>query len=333
MIITAASFPTPEFIKTTNNPAVWDQKARFADFQAAAANQALERLSGTLDRLSTPGERSMAFVQLYRDLAEWRYQLAQTAEGQSPGAELEQYHSPIGGHRMLDRFGPGRRRELTTDPATGLVVRVAETPGSRTAARLGALIEARFQAELPPRVEMLQNHVRLPDGRTIPGNVLMRGSAAAEAYGIPVPPEGIWCTMTGLEADRRALQQEAFTVLGDLETQRAEGRADLVADPAARRAFTAAEYYLYQGPEYQRGGDATIRVLLAASHTRIFGAAPKLPQDIDLMAYVAGQHEFHRRLDNTQAVLSTPGSRVQADAGHQSAVRRPQQRGVAPERG
>lgn len=332
MIITAASFPTPEFIKTTNNPAVWDQKARFADLQAAAANQALERLSGTLDRLTAPYERSMAFVQLYRDLAEWRYRLAHTAEGQSPGAELEQYHRPIGGHQMLDRFGPGRRRELTTDRATGLVVRVAETPGSRTSARMGALIEARFQAEAPPRVEMLQNHVRLPDGRTIPGNVLMRGSAAADAYGIPVPPEGIWCTMTGAEADRRALQREAFTVLGDLETQRAEGRADLVADPDARRAFAAAEYYLYQGPEYQRGGDATIRVLLATSHARIFDAAPKLPHDIDLMAYVAGQDEFHRHVEGTQAVLSA-GAPVQADPGRQPAAWRQQQRGVAPERG
>lgn len=332
MIITAASFPTPEFIVTTNNPAVRDQKARFADFQAAAANQALERLSGTLDRLSTPDERSMAFVQLYRDLAEWRYRLAHTAEGQSPGAELEQYHLPIGGHRMVDRFGPGRRRELTTDRSTGLVVRIDETPGSRTSARMGAIIEARFQTEAPPRLEMLQNHVRLPDGRAIPGNMLMRGSAAADAYGVPVPPEGIWCTMTGAEADRRALQREAFTVLGDLETRRAEGRADLLADPDARRAFAAAEYYLYQGPEYQRGGDATIRVLLATSHARIFDAAPKLPHDIDLMAYVAGQDEFHRHVDSTQAVLSS-GAPVQAGQGQQPAVRRQQQRGVAPERG
>jgi len=42
VIITPASFPTPDLIRKTSNPAMWDQQGRSAEFQAAAANQAPE---------------------------------------------------------------------------------------------------------------------------------------------------------------------------------------------------------------------------------------------------------------------------------------------------
>jgi hypothetical protein len=314
VIVTAASFPTPDLIKQSNNPAVWDQQDRFAEFQAAAANEALERLGPRLDAASSELERSAIFVQLYRDLAEWRYRLAHHAEGQSPNAGLEQYHAPIGNAAMVDPFGPGLRSEGSRLSATtGRVTGGPETPASRLSARLGEIIHRRIETEAPGR-DVLENQVRLPDGSTITGNRLLRGKAAAEQYSLPRPVEGFCCTMTGRLDDRRALQREAFGILGDLETQRAAGR-DLLDDPTARRAFVAAEYYLYQGPEYQRGGDATIRVLLATSHTRLFGAAPKLPQDIDVMAYVAGQEAFHEHVERTQAVLSAGGGRDVSSQG------------------
>ncbi|GAB2684751.1 hypothetical protein [Kribbella swartbergensis] len=245
-MVTAASFPTPDLIRRSNNPALWDQ--------------------------------------------------------QGPNAGLEQYHTPIGDDTMIDAFGPGLRSEGShLSGVTGRLTGGTETPASRISARLGEIIEHRIATEAPGR-EVLANQVRLPDGSTITGNTLLRGKAAADQYGLPRPVEGFCCTLTGRLDDRRTLQREAFGILADLETQRAAGK-DLLGDPAARRAFVAAEYYLYQGPEYQRGGDATIRVLLATSHTRLFGAPPKLPQDIDVMAYAAGQDAFHHHVEHTQTIL------------------------------
>ncbi|GAA1573995.1 hypothetical protein GCM10009804_33300 [Kribbella hippodromi] len=328
MIITAASFPMPTRIKRANNPAEWDQQARFADLQAAAANQALGRLGSTLDGLQ-PAMRPMAFLQLYRDLAQWRYELANRPEGRRPNSEPEWFRRRIADDTIRDSFGRGLLSEGSQmRPERGELLPGTETPASRQSARLGELIENRFAYEAPA-FEVLQNRVTLPDGATMPGNLLLRGGAAAREYGMTKPVDGFYCTLTGLDADRSVLQREAFGLLADLENQRAAGRTDLVDDPDAQLAFTTAEYYLYQGPEYVRGGDAMIRTLLVTAHARIFDAAVKLPEDIDVMAYVAGQRAFNEHVAANQSILArtTPETIPQ-----QTAAPRPQRRSTSLER-
>lgn len=330
MIITAASFPTPDLIKKTSNPALWDQQGRFAEFQAAAANQALEWLGPRLDAATTPVERSAHFVQLYRNLAEWRFQLAHRAEGRSPYSELEQYRTPIATNRpMFDSFGRGLRSEGgRLNPETGVITSGIETPASRLSTRVARIIEARFAAEAPGS-DVLQNRVKVPSGETIAGNQLIRGGLAASGSGFERPIDGLYVTLTGKQDDRRALQREAFTILADLEGERAAGRTDLFADRSARLAFVEAEYFLYQGPEYERGGDATIRTLLVASHARVFGERLRLPQDIDVMAYAAGQEPFYEHVGRTQSIVTGGSPPVAAS----QAAARTHKRSTGLERG
>ncbi|MEU4195587.1 hypothetical protein AB0E69_27050 [Kribbella sp. NPDC026611] len=303
-LITAASFPTPHIIKTSNNPAVWDQQERFAALQASAATEALEWLGGELGGAGSVRERAIHFLRLHRQLADWRYQLAQREEGRSPESLLRQYGRPIGDVPIVDMFGRGLRSVgFRIDAERGVIVPGAETPASRQHDRLAGLIEARFDAEAPDFVK-LQNWVLTRSGRQIAGNQILRGLTAGVALGIFAKVEGLYCTRTADADDRRALQWEGFETLAELETDRANGRSDLIDDPDARRRFIAAEYFLYQGPEYDRGGDAVTRVLLATAHTRIFGVPPKLPQDVDVMAYVAGQEGFHRYVESTQGLVT-----------------------------
>jgi hypothetical protein len=330
VIITAASFPTPDLIKNTSNPALWDQQGRFAEFQASAANQALEWLGPKLDAATAPAERSALFIQLYRNLAEWRFQLAHHAEGRSPNSELEQYRTPIAATQsMVDKFGRGMRSEGgRVNTETGVITSGIETPASRLTTRLATIIEARFAAEAPDS-DVLQNWVKVPSGETIAGNQLIRGGLAASASGFERPINGFYATVTGEQRDRRALQREAFGILADLEEERAAGRTDLFADRSKRLAFVEAQYFLYQGPEYERGGDATIRTLLVASHARVFGEALRLPQDIDVMAYAAGQRAFYEHVGRTQSVVTGAPAPV---ATGQAAVRM-QDRSTGLERG
>ncbi|WP_020386525.1 hypothetical protein [Kribbella catacumbae] len=313
MRITAASFPTPHFIQVSSNPAVRDQQAGFAQLHAGGTNQALDRLNGLLEAATSQAERVNAFEQTYRELAQWRYDLSERSSGQRPGATPESYRASIGRGFVTDPFGKGTHRDgdLRMN-SQGTLFGGTETPASRLAARLSDIAAARFDAEAPD-AEVLQNKVRLPDGTTVNGNQIQRGRAAAAARNLPENVKDFYCTQTGTEADRKALQQAAFTSLAELEAQRASGRTDLLEDPAARQAFVEAEYFIYQGPEFQRGGDASIRALLVAAHTRVFDAPVKLPQDIDVMAYVASQQDFYAHVERHQTVLTTDAPAVQPE--------------------
>ncbi|MFC5268759.1 hypothetical protein ACFPJ1_42200 [Kribbella qitaiheensis] len=320
MVITGASFPTPDFIKVSPNPDVWDQQARFAEIQADGANRALARLDVLLDDVSTVEGRAQAFQQVYRELAAWRAELAQQPAGQRPGASPEDYQMAIGHSYARDAFGLGTHRSGSKlDEGRRVLAGGMQTPASRLSERLGEIAETRFEAE-GPSDEVLQNRVRLPDGSSVAGNVVCRGEAAARQYSVPFAIQGFYCTLTGREEDRRRLQGAAFQTLAKLEGLRAEGRDALVEDPAALKAFRDAEYFIYQGPEYRRGGDATIRTLLAASHTRVFQVAPKLPQDIDVMAYVAGQDGFDQHVASKQQLLSGAAPSESRSAGHGAAA-------------
>ncbi|TCM37181.1 hypothetical protein EV648_12018 [Kribbella sp. VKM Ac-2568] len=71
MVITGASFPTPDFIKVSPNPDVWDQHARFAEIQADGANRALARLDVPLDDVSTVDGRAQAFPHRTASTSTW----------------------------------------------------------------------------------------------------------------------------------------------------------------------------------------------------------------------------------------------------------------------
>ncbi|MET9315373.1 hypothetical protein ABZX12_26460 [Kribbella sp. NPDC003505] len=87
--ITARSFPTPDIVKTTNNPALWDQLGRFADVQAAEANAALALLDERLGAAATRDDRAEAFEDAFGHVTDWRNEMA--ARGWTrPGA-----HGPI----------------------------------------------------------------------------------------------------------------------------------------------------------------------------------------------------------------------------------------------
>jgi hypothetical protein len=327
VIITPASFPTPDLIKNTNNPALWDQLDGFAKFQAAAATDSLAWLNQRLDAATTSLERTASFFRLYKDLAEWRFQLAHQAEGRSPNSELEHYRMPIPeSESMVDSFGPGLHSDGgRISLETGTIARGIQTPASKQSALLGSIIQARFDREAP-NAEVLQNKVTVPGGQVVNGNRLLRGATAADSRGIPRPITGFYVTETGEQQDRHALQREAFGLLADLEARRAAGETDLFADRNAQLAFVQAEYFLYQGPEYVRGGDATIRTLLVTAHARVFDKALRLPQDIDLMAYAAGQEAFYEHVGRTQSTVAggtTPAPAVQENVAVRPTDRTP----------
>lgn len=328
-MITAASFPTPDLVKVTNNPAQWDQQEAFAKFQAAAANESLTWLDQRLDAATTRAERRAAFGELYGNLSEWRFRIAHRSGGASPGAELDQYRRSIGPtDSRFSVFGPGLRCEGggQIDHGARRLTEGVPTPGSRQSVRIGEIIQARFEAEAP-HSEVLQNAVTLPDGQVIRGNLLLRGRAAAESRGVPFALEGLCVTRTGTQADRRALQQEAFDVLAGLEERRGSG---LLWEPDTRHAFVQAQYFLYQGPEYERGGDAMIRTLLVTAHARVFGQPVRMLQDVDVRAHSMSQADFTRYAVDGYSLAPTSESPV---VTQQTTASRPQERQAGVERG
>lgn len=311
MVITAASFPTPDLIKDTNNPAAWDQLARFADVQAAAANQAVAQLADLIDRQRMPAAE--AFRRLYSQISAWRYQVSRQPVGQRPRTAPDAYQEEIGpGRNNIDFFGRGLRR----DAGSG-----AETPASRLSALLGDAAAARFAAEASAK-DILDNKVWLPGGIVISGNSLRRGRELMDVLNLDEPIDGLVASYTGEDQDRTVLRQAGFETLARLDEARTAGHLPDLGDPEARRAFADAAYYLYQAPLYHRGSDATTRVLLAAAHTHVFDAVPRLPNDIDVRAYIVGQQSYRDYLDRNLTALprQAPGGLTIAAAHDQAAA-------------
>ncbi|HWD77806.1 MAG TPA: hypothetical protein VG497_02965 [Kribbella sp.] len=288
--ITARSFPTPDIVKTTNNPAAWDQLGGFARVQAAEANAALKLLD---ERLATAGsleERVAAFEAAFRHVSEWRYQVAADPEQRwpRPHSEVEAFRTPIADGVWMDY-------KLT--PAVG-----GREPGS-PAFELLTELEQVAKDRLGNHVN-LRNQVNLPDGRVIRGNLLDQ-----EYY------PGLVITGTAAFADREQLRRASFEILADLETQRAGTDRLDPQDPELRQKFTDAAYCLIQGPEMMRGSDSIMRTFLATAHTRVFDAAPVLPQAIDLDGMVRGQDGFNQVMRDQLRIAAPPADRPVVDAG------------------
>ncbi|MDX2970770.1 hypothetical protein [Kribbella solani] len=328
MLITAASFPTPDLIKVTNNPGQWDQQEGFARFQAEAANGSVAWLGERLGAVATRAERSMAFAQLYRNLAEWRFETAHRAGGRSPNSELEQYHQSIGPHEpRTSVFGPRLRSEGggQLDFSTRRLTDGIPTPASRQSALIGTIIEARFAARRTVWCCRTRSTFRTNGVST--GTCCSVDWPWPTSVGSRFAIDELYATKTAEHTDRWTLQAEAFGLLADLEERRSAGQAP---DAEARRAFVQATYYLYQGPEFVRGGDATIRTLLVAAHARVFDEALKVMQDVDIRAMTMSQRDFTKYAVQNYALAGPSGP---AATAQQTAAHRPQERANGLERG
>ncbi|WP_410784986.1 hypothetical protein [Kribbella sp. C-35] len=265
--ITAQSFPTPDIVKTTNNPAMWDQLGGFAQVQAAEANAALELLDEQLAKAGSFDERAAAFETAYRHVTEWRYQVAVQGQWTRPNSEVEAFRTPIPADEWMDyKLTPWAAGREPGSPAFVLLTDLEQVAKDRLKNSLN-----------------LHNPVNLPDGRTIRGNLLDQ-----EFH------PGLVITGTARFEDREQLRRASFEILADLETQRADTERLDPQDPELRQKFTDAAYCLIQGPEMMRGSDSIMRTFLVAAHTRVFDAAPVLPQAIDLDGMVRGQEGFNR---------------------------------------
>ena len=126
-------------------------------------------------------------------------------------------------------------------------------------------------------------------------------------------------TITAEPNDREVLRRASFEALAELEEARAVDGTD-PRDPEQRQAFVDAAYFMTQGPEFKRGSDATMRTFMVAAHTRVFDAAPVLPQAIDLDGMVRGQEGFNHVMREQLRVAASPATQPVVGAGSERAA-------------
>lgn len=294
-------FPTPDLVKDRLNPAAWDQLGGFAGLQAVEADAALALLDGELGRAATVAARVGAFEKAYKHVAAWRYQVAAHGRWMRPGSNPDHIRIPIAEY-MQYRLSPKVGRRQPGSPAFVLLTELE-----------------RVALERLDGAKRLQNVVRMRDGRRANGNLLLRVQAPTDQTTRRFYPDGLpdeVRTQTAANEYREVLRRASFEVLAELEGRRAEGGRLDPRDPELRQAFSDAAYFLVQGPEFKRGTDAIMRTFLVAAHTRVFDAAPVLPQAIDLDGMVRGQDGFNAVMREQLGVLpqSTEQSRTPQQA-------------------
>jgi hypothetical protein len=127
-------------------------------------------------------------------------------------------------------------------------------------------------------------------------------------------------TVTAEPDDRDVLRRASFDALAELEEARAGDGTDPT-DPEQRQTFVDAAYFMIQGPEFKRGSDAIMRTFIVAAHTRVFDAAPVLPQAIDLDGMVRGQEGFNQVMRDQLRVLPSGDESGRGAAGSSLASR------------
>ena len=169
----------------------------------------------------------------------------------------------------------------------------------------GKQIREKFNSSNGPN-EVMPVMVELPCGEFIEGCDLIRGDEAKQIdddksereqrkreedaeyrptpYGYPKWAER-FMVRSGNKSNRDRVNDAAFDVLAQcFDPKKTEtDKTELFADGV---------YFLYQGLQYNRGGDANIRTFLAVVAYKIFGHSVPLPQDVDLQAYVSAREHF-----------------------------------------
>lgn len=300
-MITAGSFPTPDLALRTNDLPGQSRVRAFADVQAAAAEDLRLHLVDT--DLATPPfhERLDVLRTAVSTLTRWRYELALATPGRlGVGIAADAAHflmSHREGGESYDRLGyTGRMRcGATWDPGTLTFQGGEETPASAILLHYGQLVRKRFEAEAPQE-DILQNRVRLPGGRTVAGNRLARGQAAAriaEKLKARVAARG-HATATFETGGDPVYAVTAYPEDADVFQGAALAHLAGAFDPSLIRdelisVWQESRYLLYQGRQKKKGSDAVTRVFLVAVGAVLFGQPPILEQDTDLRCMVLGQ--------------------------------------------
>lgn len=301
-LITAASFPTPDLALRTNDPAEQTRVRAFADVQAAAAEDLYRHLADADLATLRFHQRLDVLRAAIRTTTRWRHELALAAPGRlgvgiAPDADRFLMSHREGGD-SYDRLGyTGRMRAGSTwDPVSCMFVGGDDTPASRIISRYGQYALDRFNIEAPWG-GILQNIVRLPDGRKFTGNRLLRGAEAIR----PVARE------LKARVAARGRDTSTFETGGDpvYAVTAHPYDADVFHDTALINLACAfapgqfrdnlisvwqeSRYLLYQGRQTKKGSDAVTRVFLVAVGAALLGVAPVMEQDTDLRCMVLGQ--------------------------------------------
>ncbi|MBD0669208.1 hypothetical protein [Streptomyces sp. CBMA156] len=293
--IAPGDFPTSPLALRFADPARQVKARAFAVEQAKAATEAAGLLARRWEAAPGRPARVAALAAVHAHLVDWRYRLAVTM-GPRPGTRIaffpERFRTPIReGDTNYDRLGEvGRLREgAQWDQAAHAFTGGLATPAWEAMVRYGRLAEERFATE-GVEGDTLQNRVLLPDGRLVAGNRILRGDAAhrtdAEltaryaARGLNTS----WMERGGNPVYTASPAPRDSAVLHS-------AALDLLARPRlTTEDYLLARYLLFQAPQTKKGSDAVSRTFVVAVGAVVLpGAAPALPEDIDLRCYVLGQ--------------------------------------------
>ncbi|MGW2109504.1 hypothetical protein [Streptomyces sp. NPDC001948] len=293
--ITAEHFPTSPLALRTADPAKQARVRAFAADQAAVAGSVRDTLTKMLAAADTLAGRTAALHLAHQDVTTWRYETALRASdrlGTGITYSAERFRTPITAATVnYDRLGHvGRLRDgAVWDEDSRTYRGGTDTPAYDAMAAYGQAATERFTAE-GVTGDVLQNWIRLPDGRRVAGNRIIRG-ATARQIGTELATR---VARRGLDASRMEIGGNPLytatphPVDADVLFVTA---MEILADPEiSPESFATARYLLFQSPQTKKGSDAVTRTFTVAAGAVLLGAdAPALPADADLRCYVLGQ--------------------------------------------
>lgn len=295
--ISPDNFPTPDLALRSAGDAEERRVRGFASAQAAAAEAMRVRLAAEWQSPRSWTAKVRALRAIHTDLVQWRYELARQAPGRlgkGIALEPERFRSTLEQHGPnYDRIGYiGRMRVgATWDEGSRTFRGGKDTPAHRIMLVYGAAAIARF-ARCGIDGDVLQNQVRLPDGRRMAGNSLLRGAAAQRIA------EDLVKRIAKRGADTSQIETggEPIYVVSaedDARTEMFRMAMELLAtaEPGDVAAWQQARYLLYQAPTTKKGSDAVTRTFLVTVGAVLLGQPPTLEHDVDLRCAVLGQDE------------------------------------------
>ncbi|MFB6814485.1 hypothetical protein ACFCV8_08060 [Streptomyces sp. NPDC056347] len=293
--ITTEHFPTSPLALRTADPAKQARIRTFAADQAAAASTVRDTLTKMLAATDTLARRTAALHLAHQDVTTWRYETALRA-GDRLGTGItysaERFRTPITADTTnYDRLGPvGRLRDGAVWHEDSRTYQGGTaTPAYDAMAVYGQAATERFTAESVTG-DVLQNWIRLPDGRRVAGNRIIRG-ATARQIGTELATR---IARRGLDASRMETGGNPIYTATPHPTDADMlfvAAMEILADPQITpEDFATARYLLFQAPRCKKGSDAVTRTFTVAAGAALLGDdAPALPADADLRCYVLGQ--------------------------------------------